>query len=228
MSNLLTFEHETNPFATRWTRPGAMAFLFSDSTTIDHLVRRLGINSWRGAIIGPHGSGKSALLAMLVPAIEAVDRRTVVVCLRDGQRRLPLLRRELQKLGPTDVLVIDGYEQLGGYSRWRLSRQCRRQAFGLLVTSHGPCSLPVLWRTQPSVELVNQLINCCLPPHRGRINRHDVESAWQRHSGNVRELFFDLYDRFEARRAIVRITTDVPPRLTSSVVTTVGHSAPTA
>lgn len=228
MTEVLTFEPQTNPFATRWTRPGAMPFMFSDSTTIADLVRRLWANNWRCAIVGPHGSGKSTLLAMLVPAIAAIGRRTVTVCLRDGQRRLPLSRRELQKLGPANVLIIDGYEQLGRFPRWRLSRQCRRNGFGLLVTSHGACNLPVLWWSQPSLDLVEQLIERCLPPHGGQICREDVEAAWQRHFGNVREVFFDLYDRFETRRPIVRITTELPPAITISAAANVGRLAPIA
>jgi hypothetical protein len=47
--------------------------------------------------------------------------------------------------------------------------------------------------------------------------------AWQRHAGNVREIFFELYDQFEARRPIVRITTDLPDKVTSSFAATVGR-----
>jgi hypothetical protein len=205
-----------------------MPFLFDNAATIDGLVQQLRVNAWQGAIVGPHGTGKSTLLAMLVPAIEAVGRRSVVVGLRDGQRRLPLSRRELQNLGPTDVLVIDGYEQLGSYSRWRLPKQSRRRGLGLLVTAHSACNLPVLWRTEPSLALVEELINHCLPPHGGLINRQDVEAAWQRHAGNVREVFFALYDQFEARRPIVRITTELPVRVTNPGMATIGRGAPTA
>ena len=193
------FFRNTNPFSTRWTRPGAMPFLFPDSMTVDDLVRQLRRSEWRGAIVGPHGSGKSALLAMLVPAIEAVGKRAVVVRLHDGQRRLPLSHHEMKDVGATEVLVIDGYEQLGRWQRWRLSRHCRRWRCGLLVTSHSACDLPVLFRTVPSLALVERLIERCLPPHEGRISREDVERVWQRHAGNMREAFFDLYDLFEAR-----------------------------
>jgi hypothetical protein len=200
-----------------------MPFLFPNSVTTDDLVRKLQTNGWQGAIVGPHGSGKSTLLAMLVPAIEAVGRRAVMVRLCDGRSRLPLSRRELRRLSASDVLVVDGYEQLGRYPRWRLSRQRRQSGFGLLVTAHGSCNLPELWRTQPSLELVEQLIERCLPTHGGRICRGVVELAWQRHAGNVREIFFELYDQFEARRPIVRITTDLPDKVTSSFAATVGR-----
>jgi hypothetical protein len=73
----------TNPFATRWTRPGAIPFVFADGGTMLDLVARLQANEWRGAIVGPHGSGKSTLLAALVPAIAATGRRAVVIRLHD-------------------------------------------------------------------------------------------------------------------------------------------------
>jgi hypothetical protein len=223
MSDALAFQPQTNPFATRWTRPGAMPFLFPDSVTADDLVRRLQTYGWQGAIVGPHGSGKSTLLAMLIPAIEALGKRAVMVRLCAGQSRLPLSRRDLQRLGATEVLVVDGYEQLGRFRRWGLSRQWRRNGFGLLITAHGSCNLPVLWRTQPRLELVEQLIERYLPTHEGRISHADIALAWQRHPGDVREIFFELYDQFEARRPIVRITTDLPDKVTHSLAAIVGR-----
>jgi hypothetical protein len=166
--------------------------------TMEDLLGRLRANDWHGAIVGPHGSGKSTLLAALVPAIEAAGKRTFVVRLHDSQRRLPLSRDELKRLGPIDVLVIDGYEQLGRYQRWRLLGRYTRNACGLLVTSHSACELPIVFRTEPSLALVEQLIEQHLPLHNGRITRLDIEHSWQRHEGNVREVFFELYDRFEA------------------------------
>jgi hypothetical protein len=217
----------TNPFATRWTRPGAVPFQFTDTMTIDDVVRRLLKGDWRGAIVGPHGSGKSTLLAMLLPATKALGKHTVIVRLHDGQWRLPLSRQERKQLGATDVLVIDGYEQLGRYQRWRVSRQCRRQGCGLLVTSHSPCDLPILFCAEPSLGLVERLIERCLPPHEGRISSQDIERAWQRHAGNVREVFFELYDRFEAHSPIVRITTELPAIVTCRLAVRLGRSAST-
>ena len=52
--------------------------------------RVCGENGWWGEILGPHGAGKSALLATLIPAVERAGRRPVLVELHDGQRRLPL------------------------------------------------------------------------------------------------------------------------------------------
>ena len=40
-----------------------------------------------------------------------------------------------------------------------------------------------------------------LPPHHGKITRVEIQTAWDRHGGNVREVFFELYNLFEERRA---------------------------
>ena len=58
-----------NPFSTRYTRPGAIPFRFPPGTSADGLVEQLRRQQWRGAIVGPHGSGKSSLVAALVPPL---------------------------------------------------------------------------------------------------------------------------------------------------------------
>src|SRR3989304_6033095 len=78
-----------NPFATCWTRPGAMAYRFPDGETAEQLVSQLAAANWRGEIVGPHGSGKSTLLESLKPHLVAAGRSVSAITLRDGQRRLP-------------------------------------------------------------------------------------------------------------------------------------------
>jgi hypothetical protein len=192
----------TNPFATRWSRPGAIPFDFGENGTVADLVHRLRANNWVGAIVGPHGSGKSTLLSTIVPAVVAAGRRVVFIGLHNGQKRLPLSWRDINWLEAASILVIDGYEQLGRLRRWRLELQCRRRGHGLLVTSHAETGLPVLFRTAPDLATVKRLIEYRLPTHGGRIRPADIEHAWRRHTGNVREVFFELYNVFEARRRL--------------------------
>jgi hypothetical protein len=197
-----TFDQErTNPFATRWTRPGAIPFDFGGESTIEELLHRFWRSDCRGEIVGAHGSGKSTLLATMVPALEAACRPVVVARMRGKRRRLTIPRRALSTLDRAAILVIDGYEQLTRWGRWRLLKSARRRAFGLIVTSHKPTGLPLLYRMSPNLELVKRLIGRYLPSHHDRIMTADIERAWRRHRGNVRELFFDLYDVFEARRS---------------------------
>jgi hypothetical protein len=55
----------SNPFATRFTRPGAIEFIFPAGESLATLVARLRACDWRGQITGPHGSGKAPLRAAL-------------------------------------------------------------------------------------------------------------------------------------------------------------------
>jgi hypothetical protein len=47
-----------------------------------------------------------------------------------------------------------------------------------------------------AIELAHEL----LPPGEQAIRDGDIEAAWRRRRGNVREILFDLYDLFELRR----------------------------
>ena len=142
-----------NPFCTRCVRPGAIPFLFDRragilpaagdcsagilpacstdrqdacATTAAALVARLCAANWRGQIVGPHGSGKSALLATLVPVIERAGQRVLLLELHDAERTLPRNFWRGPELASCTLLIVDGYEQLGRWTRFRLDRFCRR------------------------------------------------------------------------------------------------------
>src|SRR3954469_10601943 len=78
-----------NPFATCWTKPGALPFEFPRGETVERLVDKFAQCGWRGAILGPHGSGKSTLLEALKPALANAGREVIAISLRDGERQLP-------------------------------------------------------------------------------------------------------------------------------------------
>src|SRR3989337_2526881 len=109
-----------NPFATCWTRPGAIAFRFANGENAEQVVAQLAAKNWWGAIVGPHGSGKSTLLEALKPALSRVGRRVLAIARRGGQRRLP---REffdafvVRRVERNSLVLIDGYEQLGWLER---------------------------------------------------------------------------------------------------------------
>jgi hypothetical protein len=190
----------TNPFSTCRTRPGALPFLFRAGEDAETLIVRLRGNGWRGQIIGPHGTGKSALLAALVPASERAGQRTLWITLHDGQRRLPPeARRQLQLSAPT-LLVVDGYEQLGRWSRFRLSRLCRRRGLGLLVTAHKSAGLPELYRTAADAESLARIVAQLLAGEPCPWNSSDLAERLACHGGNLRETLFELYDLYEQRR----------------------------
>ena len=120
--------------------------------------------------------------------------------LRAGESRLPVSGADLKTWGPTTLLIVDGYEQLGGWTRTLIHRICKGQGCGLLVTSHEPTGLPLLAQTAPSLEMTQAIVREIQPCAPLRIHDHDVQLSFQKHHGNIREVFFELYDLYEQRR----------------------------
>jgi hypothetical protein len=163
----------SNPFATCWTRPGALPFHFAEGESAAALIATLAAHGWWGEIIGPHGSGKSTLLATLAPQLAAAGR---------------------------PVRVVDGYDGLAWIARWQLRRRCRRMGHGLLVTAHQTTGLPKLVELSPSLTLVQQLASELSAGSSTSVSPVDVAASYAKHGGNAREILFDLYDRHEALR----------------------------
>jgi hypothetical protein len=196
-----------NPFATCWTRPGALQFRFPPGETAQQLLTKLASQNWRGAIIGPHGSGKSTLLESLKPQLAAIGRSVLSVTLRDRQRLLPReIVDAIRSLRPNEnhLLVIDGYEQLGWRHRLFLANFARREKVGMLVTTHRRIGIPTLIGLAPNTTLVAQLVADLCGKVSTSVSLEEVAASHACHGSNVREIFFDLYDRHERKRRSLR------------------------
>jgi hypothetical protein len=193
-------ESAANPFSTRCVRPGAVAYRFPAGQSADRLLARLEHNGWQGQIVGPHGSGKSALVATLQEALEKRGRATLLVELHDAQRRLPVSRRQIRELAEGTVVIVDGYEQLGRWSRLWLRRFCRRKGLGLVVTSHRSVAFPDLFRTTTSLSLARKIVEQLAGQGSSPFTGAGLEERFLQHGGNLREVLFDLYDLYERRR----------------------------
>jgi len=190
---------EANPFSTRHVRPGAIPYLFPEGEDAATLLARLERSAWRGQIVGPHGSGKSALLATLVAALETRGKPVLPVTLHDGARKIPGGLDALQAERGT-LVIIDGYEQLAFWNRLLLRRHCRRRGLGLLVTAHRSVGFPQLFRTTTSIALAEQLANRLLGGRPLPLDRAELRQQFDEHQGNLREVFFSLYDAYERGR----------------------------
>ncbi|HEX4414000.1 MAG TPA: hypothetical protein VH107_10265 [Lacipirellulaceae bacterium] len=196
-----------NPFATCWTKPGALPFSFAAGENAEELLANLAAQNWRGAIIGPHGSGKSTLLETLKPLLADAGRNVLAIALRDRQRRLPrpfLDSIRALKWRSNDLLVIDGFEQLGWPQRLFLAYRSRQKRTGLLVTAHRPIRLPTLVRLNPPQSLVTRLVADLCTEVSTPVTLDDISDSYACHGSDVREIFFDLYDRHERKRHAVR------------------------
>jgi hypothetical protein len=186
----------SNPFSTRFIRPGAIPFLFGEGESAARLVERLRQKHWRGQIIGPHGSGKSTLLATLKPELESAGRRVLSITLHQGERRLRALDR--RQLDAATQVVIDGYEQLSWWSRSVVKWLCWSSGAGLLATAHTDVELPTIYTTEPSEELVRTVVAQLLSNNGVSMKAADIATAYKLAGGDVRETLFKLFDIYQA------------------------------
>ena len=189
----------SNPFATRFIGPGAIDYLFPPGISPDSLAVELQRNNWRGSIIGPHGSGKSSLLAALRPALEQLGRAIVFQQLQGGQRALDWPALAPRTWTKQTLVIVDGYEQLSRWQRWQLHARRWQRGAGLLVTAHQPVRLPLLFMTKPTLELALGIVQRLLPESDDRILPADVAEAYTQQQGNLREMLLSLYDVFRKR-----------------------------
>jgi hypothetical protein len=191
----------SNPFSTRYVRPGVIPFQYAAGENVGTLLRRLeGSKNW-GEIVGGHGSGKSTLLAELLPALRRGGQRPALIELHDGQSYLGVHLSRFTERHQATMIVVDGYEQLGFLARLKLKWFCRRRGLGLVVTTHAPAGFPSLYRMAPSPELTVRLVEHLLGKEKHLFATQEIHEVFHKHSGDLREVLFELYDRYEARRA---------------------------
>lgn len=177
-----------NPFASE--RVLEIRYRLPGGWTWESLLDRLACLGWRAAIVGPHGRGKTTLLEDLAPRLEAKGFRVRTLTLRDEHPRLNAEdRARLRDLGPRDVVLLDGAEQLGRLS-WLFVKLRSRRAGGLLITSHRPGLLPTLLECGTSPDLL-----AAIARELSGEEPSDVEPLFERHGGNLRNALRELYDR---------------------------------
>lgn len=191
----------SNPFATRFTRPGALRYLFPPGQSLQTIVARLSDANWIGQIIGPHGSGKSSLVAALIPELAREGRSVAHFVLGLGERRLPFTAAEADRWNDHTQVVIDGFEQLSWWNRKKLRMLCRRSACGLLLTAHQSQGLPTIFQTAPSLELAQLIVRELLAEGEQSITAEDIAQAYQHEPDNLREMLFRLYDLYQRRHS---------------------------
>lgn len=228
------FRRPANPFATCHTAPGAGPYRWvdpvdgelrsSDSDSLDWLVSRI-LAHRCSAIVGPHGSGKSSLLAVLEAPLRQRFSLVHRLCLQPRRNRrfwppsgdacllLPCVLEPTNSAGKAIATVraicrsradalwlIDGLERLGPGWRRVIIRVARARGVALLATLH--CEqrfLPVVWRTELNEPLAKRLTMDRLHdwPEYTEPLLSSWDDRWRRSAGNLRELWFQLFDEFE-------------------------------
>lgn len=199
-----------NPFATRHTRPGRLEPLDGRGHPRDvaALLERLASLGGRAAICGPHGSGKTTLLEHLAAGLAASGiavERVRLRAWRDGAVAaaddIAAAFRAILRCRTGATVCIDGWEQMGPAAAAAMALAWLRGC-GLVVTTHRGTRLPLLVECDTSPALLSGIVRR-LPGHASwagsLIREADLESAFARHGGDIRESLYELYDRFEER-----------------------------
>jgi energy-coupling factor transporter ATP-binding protein EcfA2 len=202
----------TNPFSTKFVRPGALCYQRPDGGSVEQLVRDFDQRclGW-ASIIGPHGTGKSTLISHLKTLFETL-RPVYAYRLSMQERSSMAMKRDRNQWKAGVLVIVDGYEQMSTWSAWRLLCWVRRRQAGLLITGHQPIrGFNILWETSIDEEIARQLRNQLLGSRLDLLVREDLELAWQRarlkNPTDIRETLFAMYDWAEEIRASQSIRT---------------------
>jgi DNA polymerase III delta prime subunit len=181
--------HE-NPF--RSERVEALAFR-PQGDTWPEIMARLKALRFRGAIVGPKGTGKTTMLLELKSRLQAEGWKAESMRLNEACRvpDAQRMRRIVREAGRETIVLLDGAERLGP-AAWLQFQWKTRRAGGLVITTHRPGRLATLHATRTSEALLDELL---MVLHDAASNSADRADVFRSHKGNLREVFFEYFRR---------------------------------
>ena len=178
-----------NPFATERIE----ALLPFEPTWIGEswprIFDRLDRLEWRGAVVGPHGSGKTTFLETLAKRL--LERKEEVVPLFLNRQARAIDPEFFDSLTDRSIILFDGAEQLGRIS-WRRFLRRTRHTRGLIVTTHRPGRLPTVLETETDQTVLQKCLRILADDH--TLNARELSDLFHRHHGNIRHALLECYD----------------------------------
>ena len=186
-----------NPFATH--RLDAIPYQ-PQGETWEGSLGRLETMGWRGAVVGPEGSGKTALLHDLAPRLEALGFTVRSFRLEGRDEALPkgALAKLAREASPRLFILLDGTEQLGARPL-RHFLHAASSSGGFVMARHGEAILPTWVTCKTTPRLLCGLAKDLLGGDVDGIEALCGE-LFEAHRGNVRQALLALYDRWAAER----------------------------
>lgn len=171
----------------------------SSNCTIEGVLNRLKDLGFRGAIVGPNGTGKTTLLEDMEEGLKKFGFNIRRMRLDDRNRKFArrLFDQLLCEVTTADVILFDGAEQMSRFD-WSLFKRRSMKAGGLVITSHRGGMLPTLIECTTDPELLDDIIRELLGPESMGFTRITAD-LHQRHKGNLRQALRELYDLYAAR-----------------------------
>ena len=164
----------------------------------DSLLFKLRANSYRGMILGPHGTGKTVFLEDLRARLQKTLSRgqnLPLLTFQDGfgEKDKVAIREGMSQLKSGDVCFMDGTEWLPIWIRWTLPRSIPRNV-GWICTGHRPMGpLPLLLKTEPQPEVAQQLVATLLNRALTDGEKSRCDRLYKEKKGNMRDFLRALY-----------------------------------
>ncbi|MFN7733591.1 MAG: hypothetical protein ACK5OB_16965 [Pirellula sp.] len=193
----------SNPFSSKHFQPGAIPYRFPTAEAEQSLLHHVCQESLpRMAIVGPHGSGKSTLVAHLLASPPLRQRYPALSHLRLSSSTpwIARMRAAWSSLERQNLVVIDGFEQFTSAQQRILRAVATFRRARLMVTSHADVAgFETLWKTAVDPVTEQYVIEHLLGDRSPSLARSILESPeWlasrKTHGMNLRESLFDMYD----------------------------------
>ena len=197
-----------NPFATRYTKPGAIPYMFADGESCSRIVHDFERSGLQGQIVGRHGSGKSTLLYAVAKQLAHRSYNVRHLRIQPKAKGRSLAAKHVfatngqstvstcDSKNTRRVYLIDGFEQLNRIHRLLTIRWIAAQNSGVIVTTHRNTGLPTLFETRDHFGSFRRVVDWLQVGSGKSMPLELISDCYSTAKQNTREALFCLFDRY--------------------------------